>query len=345
MSITRANAGGWATNAEEFTAQQNAIDKNTTYMLDKRVNKTDTLASDITVVSGGQITFNIGSTLVLDPSVVSVSSGNLKIGAELNGDSSQNDTLRFGYNTILLTTTTLTLSNTQYNKFNLKFSGVSLGEVTVTLPSVAGYTKLIDNQCTGTGGLTVITSMGAGIRIPNGYAALIYCDGANISMASNTIQNRIISEQSISYDSIAKEPLASTTNTNYAILNSKNGGIKSIICKNVNIGDVFEIFMSTAVVTAFHIYATGSVIPSVGYGSFYTSSGTNIYTNNQYITEMEARYFQLTTTTIYQDYSSSIFTATVAGQHEFFINYAATEDLAQLIVYSPTTLKVVQYRS
>ena len=65
MSISRVNASGWSVGEKLTSAQQNSLDANTSYALDKRAGQTDTLSSDITVASGADLTFASGSTAVL----------------------------------------------------------------------------------------------------------------------------------------------------------------------------------------------------------------------------------------------------------------------------------------
>lgn len=64
MSITRVKPAGWAVNEKLTSGQQNLLDINVTYALDKRAGQTDTLASDVTVsgdtVFNGTVTFNSG---------------------------------------------------------------------------------------------------------------------------------------------------------------------------------------------------------------------------------------------------------------------------------------------
>lgn len=62
MTIARIKSPGWGANEKLTSGQQNAIDLNVTNALDKRAGQTDTLASVITVASGGSITMASGSS-------------------------------------------------------------------------------------------------------------------------------------------------------------------------------------------------------------------------------------------------------------------------------------------
>ena len=63
MSISRVKPLNWAVNEKLTSAQQNALDANSTYALDKRSGQTDILFSSVSVASGGTIAFVSGSSL------------------------------------------------------------------------------------------------------------------------------------------------------------------------------------------------------------------------------------------------------------------------------------------
>lgn len=245
MSITRANPNGWSTNDTLTSSQQNQVDTNTTYGLDNRSGQTDTLSSNITIASGGGITFNTGSALLLDPSVVSVSAGILNIGAELNGDNSVSDTLRFGYKTFSTTGGSHTLSNTEYNKFAIKVTGVLSSNSSLTFPTAAGYTKIIDNQTTGAFTMTVGTASqiagSSGIVIPQGKQIVVYCDGTNLNLGSQSAPNSVVSIQNKHEVTAVGTTVQTMSTSSYVDITGY-----TFTFTNVIVGDIFEIFYRSA---------------------------------------------------------------------------------------------------
>jgi len=75
MTIARIKSPGWGANEKLTSGQQNALDINTTYALDKRAGQTDTLSSVITVASGGALSFALGSSFVTIAGATSVFGG------------------------------------------------------------------------------------------------------------------------------------------------------------------------------------------------------------------------------------------------------------------------------
>lgn len=65
MSISRVKGAGWALNEKLTSAQQNNLDINVTYALDKRTGQTDTLDSEILVGTSGAIAFGPSSEFLL----------------------------------------------------------------------------------------------------------------------------------------------------------------------------------------------------------------------------------------------------------------------------------------
>lgn len=257
MTIQRVNPNGWIVGDEVTggpSGQMTQLDINASSGLDKRKGQTDTLSSSVNIT--GSMTFPNGSSLVISPTAVTIQPGTLKIGAQLQGDSNTNDPLRFGYQSIAATSGTQTLTANQYNTFAIRFTGVLTGNASIIFPSVSGYTKIIDNQTTGNFTLNITTNSAtnAGITISSGKQVIMYCDGTNLIQAGLTINNEIISIQSLAESSALTggtatfgTPISTTSgDTSYhtvvANLNSASGSTYSFSFNNVNTGDIFDIF-------------------------------------------------------------------------------------------------------
>jgi hypothetical protein len=78
MTIARVKGPGWAANEKLTSGQQNALDLNTTYALDKRAAQTDTLSSVVTVASGGAISMASGSAFTTIAGCPSIFNGTFR---------------------------------------------------------------------------------------------------------------------------------------------------------------------------------------------------------------------------------------------------------------------------
>ena len=118
MTLDRVRPNGWPQNSTLTSSEINQIDTNSSNGLDKRLSQSDTVQSDLTLTDGGSMEFESTSSLVIsDPASVTVSDGVLAIGAEIVGDESQLDPLRFGIVTVDCTgSSDITLAGDQYNK-------------------------------------------------------------------------------------------------------------------------------------------------------------------------------------------------------------------------------------
>lgn len=80
--------------------------------------------------------------------------------------------------------TTLTLTAAQARMKFLNFWGTGSGALTVNVPAARNI-WIVDNY-TGQN-LTLKTTSGAGVVLPSGYTALLFCDGANVHMQQNCV--------------------------------------------------------------------------------------------------------------------------------------------------------------
>jgi hypothetical protein len=88
MTIARAKGAGFSLGEKLTSAIANAMDINATYALDNRSGQTASLASDVTIASGGSITAASGSDIATQSgSTLTVASGTV-VAATLSGSSS-----------------------------------------------------------------------------------------------------------------------------------------------------------------------------------------------------------------------------------------------------------------
>ena len=179
MTIQRANPFGWFKNDVLSSSQINQIDTNSSNAIDKRDGYTDTVSSALTFDASSSLTFQTGTHLIVqDPTSIQIADGNLACGAAIIG---AGKALRFGMTTITINSTNFTVAQADYTKHILILTGTLTGTTSVILPTLAGYSKLIDNQCIMGGySLTVKTAAGTGVVIPGGKTGFVYCDGVNI---------------------------------------------------------------------------------------------------------------------------------------------------------------------
>jgi hypothetical protein len=122
MTISRANPPGWGVGDKVTSTQQNQVDINTTYALDKRAGQTDTLESDVevtgdttftgalqidgaTTVDGnidfnGTVTFDGGGTVSIDAPVTINAGASLDIDRDLEMQNAKNVVLATGNVTV-----------------------------------------------------------------------------------------------------------------------------------------------------------------------------------------------------------------------------------------------------
>ena len=262
MTISRANPNGWKFGDTLTSVQANIIDTNTTYGLDKRSGQSDTLGSNI-VVTGNMSIATGASWNISNPSSVYISSGTLVTGAQINGDSTQNDPLRFGYQQVPITSTLQTLTSLQSNTFVIQFTGNLTGDTTVLLPAISGYTKVIDNQTTGnnfafTVSTPVVGSTGS-ILINPGKQVMVYCDGAKLNYAGTNAPNTVINLFNVHEISSPASVVSSTSGTVTGL-----AGVYGTTFTNVQIGDIFDItwrgaiYASSGTAIAYIDAATGN---------------------------------------------------------------------------------------
>jgi hypothetical protein len=161
-----------------------------------------TLNSPNTTISGTLVQI-IGSTggaylaTLSGGDIHILSSSNIVIFGTIKGDNTANDPLRFGLNSVALSTSTpVTLTSAQYNTQTLKFTGAISNDINVVLPNSSGYSKLIDNTTTGNFNVLVgVSGQVSPIAFYPGQKGWIYCDGSNIVSARSlnmTIANNFV---------------------------------------------------------------------------------------------------------------------------------------------------------
>lgn len=83
---------------------------------------------------------------------------------------------------VTVTTADVTLSAAQARADEIKATGTLTGNRSIIVPTVAGW-WIVDNATSGAFTLTAKTVAGAGIAVPQGYRALVYCDGTDVKEA------------------------------------------------------------------------------------------------------------------------------------------------------------------
>lgn len=331
MTIQRVAPNNFANKQEIFTTDLNQLDINTTYELDKRSGQTDTLTSDITVDTGTITTFTSSSKLIVDPSALTIQSGTITTGAQIVGD---NSPLSFGTSTVNLSGSTYTLLNTEYNNFNIIFTG-SITSPTVTFPSTAGYTKLIDNRTGQT-----LTLLPGSVTIPPQSKVFIYCDGSNLSISAAPPSYKIISENKMTYASNSSN-INTTVNTisyngtSHFLLNDVNHLAFQVIDIAANQNDIIEINVS-AVIGASDSTLTGSLIPGVSpfdnflNFTFFPEAEMQLKNGSTLSYESGRAYYRVPNT---DNYNFGLYWNALGGSGS---NY--------FFVATPTTLTITQYR-
>lgn len=89
-----------------------------------------------------------------------------------------------GYSSVAIAGTTTTLTNTPWtvgtwHDLNLKLTGTLTANSVVVVPTQK-KTYIVENATTGAFTLTVKTSAGTGVAVPQGQRALLSCDGTNV---------------------------------------------------------------------------------------------------------------------------------------------------------------------
>lgn len=345
MSINRVNPNGWQYRKSLTSAQINQLDTNTTYGLDKRDGYTDSLESSVTVESDGYITFaDDGYLSIIQPENVSIGDGVLSIGAELNGDVNQNDTLRFGFADQTVTSPTTTVANAAYNKFAIRLNGTLTADTDVILPAIAGYTKVIDNQTANNLNqlnsdgynisdgylLTVKTPSGNGVVLNGGKSALVYCDGTDIQFGAYTQPNALILIYNnfvpVLPNQLYQAVSFVTATTPGGVVGGSTGGFQKTFT-NVKDGDQFQITYTIRM----GLTVDGATISFVSANDV----AINPITSIQSVVALNA------VTVTY----SSIYTASSDADITFKLKYEATSTGAcTLNIYSPLSLVIKQYR-
>jgi hypothetical protein len=134
--------------------------------------------SALTVDPSGSETINSSTTLIMNPgdSAMIICDGTSFYTVGLGKSS----VFTFDYTQINVAGTgTYTLSGFELNRIAYDLIGVLTGNRSVVVPATVQQ-YWITNNTTGAFTLTVKTSAGSGVVVPQGGAAILYCDGTNV---------------------------------------------------------------------------------------------------------------------------------------------------------------------
>lgn len=135
---------------------------------------------NLTVDPSGSETVNGDATLSLAPgdSAILITDGSnwYTIGF------GQDATFVFDYTSISVTGGTKTLAGSELNRIAYKFVGALLSNQTIVVPSTIQQ-YWVDNATTGSFTLSLKTSTGTPLTVPQGSRGIYYCDGANVIKA------------------------------------------------------------------------------------------------------------------------------------------------------------------
>lgn len=146
MTISRAKPPGWGVGDKLTSAEQNQVDLNTTYALDKRAGQTDTLASNVTVT--GETTFN--NRVHINATLDVAGDANFGAGTTVNANS--------------LTAVSAAVSGAATVSGTLQVSGTLTGSLTLTTPrTVEKIIPARPSHVSTSGGVIAGTALGAGI--------------------------------------------------------------------------------------------------------------------------------------------------------------------------------------
>lgn len=322
MTIGRVNDTGWQKGGDFTSPQMNALDINLTYCCDTRDGYSQTLSSNVTV--NGSLTFPTGSTLTIDPSTVSIGTGVLSIGAELNGDASQNSPLRFGYVNDTATTPNLTLDATSYSKMCHNLTGVLTADTTITFPTVAGAIWIVSNHTTGNFSLLLQTaSQLIPSQLVQGKSVIIYGDGTSIIPITTPPSNSIVSLQSKNEVTAYGTTFQTTTTTGVDVVGY------SFNFPSATTGDKFKIMLRGTLTTDTNAQVAKLYCARV-------IAGTPLQLNSATL--------QTTITTATAGTIATIFTATTTASHTFKLVLGASGSGAMATLATPLFFSVEQIK-
>lgn len=107
-------------------------------------------------------------------------------GTVANSNFSLIDSNLAGYLSVATTGGTTTLTSGQYANFGFSITGVLTSNATIVFPDTSGF-YIVSNLTTGSYTVTVKTSTGTGIAIPQSGRALIFSDGTNMNLGFDNI--------------------------------------------------------------------------------------------------------------------------------------------------------------
>ena len=139
---------------------------------------------DLTITPSGSENINGAATLALSPddSTTFVTDGLNWFTVGLG----QDPVFSFDYTSINLASAAATyqLTGSELNRVSYDFIGLLTNSVAIVVPNTAQQ-YWISNDTTGAYALTVKTSaQPAGVTVPQGYSAILYCNGTNVILAS-----------------------------------------------------------------------------------------------------------------------------------------------------------------
>lgn len=185
MTINRANTFGWATHEKLTSLQQNQVDLNTTYALDKRSGQTDTLSSVISIASGASVSFLSGSTFNIASGTTATISSTISLTATSNfgvfSTANFSGVVNFNNSSVANLNGDVNIGATAVHTYNaaatLVFGGTAVnGTVTSGLTFLSGSTMLFNGGSTVT--LNGTNTLGGTVSITGVTTA------ANVTMTS-----------------------------------------------------------------------------------------------------------------------------------------------------------------
>lgn len=90
-----------------------------------------------------------------------------------------------GVTAITMTSSSVTLTASQYGKPIIVITGTLTANLNLILPTFAGGKWNVINSASGAFTITAKTALGAGVAIPTSNAISVFCDGTNIASADN----------------------------------------------------------------------------------------------------------------------------------------------------------------
>lgn len=206
----------------------------------------------------------------------------------INGDFTSIDSLLGAGHVVSLSSTNVTLSQSDANNLYFNLTGALLADVEVIFPAIGGI-FVINNQTTGAHTVTILTSAAesTGVEVAQGETVIVYLDGTNAYPASNVFPSG--TKMLFSQASAPTGWTQITTNNDVSlrVVNGAGGGVHGTVGLSAFISDgALGHALALAEVprgqfTFNDAQHSHSVTPSGG-GSFYGDNGGYQSPNSNY---------------------------------------------------------------